>query len=88
MNAKEFWERRQRNPYAEDQEPTLVNRPFWNRFQYAIYFYVIKSKKNLYVDVRTIDIDFMEKDLAYFGDALQMCSRLNIRRIIAVQQGF
>ena len=32
MTAKEFWERRRRNPYVEDQEPTLVNRPFWNRF--------------------------------------------------------
>ena len=32
MNNKEFWEKRRRNPYAVDQEPTLVNRPFWNRF--------------------------------------------------------
>ena len=30
--AKEFWARRPRNPYEEDQDPTLVNRPFWNRF--------------------------------------------------------
>mgnify|MGYP005837980837 CR=1 FL=1 len=28
MTAKEFWERRQRNPYADDQEPTLFNHPF------------------------------------------------------------
>ena len=33
MSAKEFWAKRRRNPYAEDQEPSLVNRPFWNRFQ-------------------------------------------------------
>ena len=26
--AKEFWERCRCNLYAEDQEPTLVNRPF------------------------------------------------------------
>ena len=59
LTAKEFWERRRRNPYAEDQEPNLVNRPFWNRFQFAIYFDVIKAKKNLYVDVRSIDTDAM-----------------------------
>ena len=32
MIAKEFWDKRRRNPYEEDQEPNLVNRPFWNRF--------------------------------------------------------
>ena len=70
MNAKEFWARRRCNPYVEDQEPTLVNHPFWNRFQFAIFFDVIKAKKNLYVDVRSIDTDFMEKDPEYFGEAL------------------
>ena len=55
MTNKEFWEKRRRNPYTVDQEPTLVNRPFWNHFQFAIYFDVIKAKKNLYVDVRSID---------------------------------
>ena len=28
MTSKEFWDRRRRNPYEEDQEPNLVNRPF------------------------------------------------------------
>ena len=74
MNAKEFWAWRRRNPYVEDQEPTLVNRPFWNRFQFAIFFDVIKAKKNLCVDVCSINTDFMEKDPEYFGEALKMCS--------------
>ena len=82
LTAKEFLERRRRNPYAEDQEPTLVNRPFWNRFQFSIYFDVIKAKKNLYVDVCSIDTDYMEKDPEYFGEALQMCTWLNILRIM------
>ena len=43
LSAKEFWERRRRNPYAEDLEPTLVNHLFWNRFQFAIFFDVIKA---------------------------------------------
>ena len=82
LSAKKFWERHRRNPYAEDQEPNFANRPFWNRFQFAIYFDVIKAKKNLYVDVRCIDTDAMEKDPEYFGEALQMCSQLNILRIM------
>ena len=88
LSAKEFWERRRRNPYAEDQEPNLVNRPFWNRFQFAIYFDVIKAKKNLYVDVRSIDTDAMEKDPEYFGEALQMCAQLNILRIMQFNKDF
>ena len=82
MTAKEFWERRWRNPYVEDQEPNLINRPFRNRFQWAIYFDVIKAKKNLYFDVRSIGIAYMETDLAYFVEALHMCTQLNILRIM------
>ena len=74
MIAKEFWAKHRCNPYEEDKDPSLVNRPFWNRFQFAIYFDVIKAKKNLYVDVRSIDTDAMEKDPEYFDEALQMCS--------------
>ena len=88
MTAKEFWERRRRNPYEVDQEPTLVNRPFWNRFQFAIYFDVIKVKKNLFVDVRSIDTDAVEKDTEYFGEALQMCTQLNILRIMQFNKDF
>ena len=72
MNAKDLWTRRRRNPYVEDQEPTLVNRPFWNHFQFAIFFDVLNAKKNLYVNVRSIDTDYMEKDPEYFGEAFQM----------------
>ena len=64
MTAKEFWAKRRCNPYEEDQDPTLVNRPFWNRFQFAIYFDVIKAKKNLYVDVRSINTDAMGRTLS------------------------
>ena len=64
MNAKEFWARHRRNPYVEDQEPTLVNRPFWNHFQFAIFFDVIKAKKNLYVDVRSINRNLWTRTLS------------------------
>ena len=88
MTNKEFWEKRRRNPYAVAQEPTLVNRPFWNRFQFAIYSDVIKAKKNLFVDVRSIGTDSMEKDPEYFGKALQMCTQLNILRIMQFNKDF
>ena len=49
---------------------------------------MIKSKKNLFVDVRSIDVAFMEKDPDYFGEALQMCSQLNILRIMQFNKDF
>ena len=64
MCSKEFRDRRRRNPYEEDQEPNLVNRLFWNRFQYATYFDVIKAKKNLFVNVHSINTDAMRRTLS------------------------
>ena len=49
---------------------------------------MIKAKKNLFVNVHSINTDAMEKDLEYFGDALQMCSQLNILRIMQFNQDF
>jgi hypothetical protein len=49
---------------------------------------VIKAKKNLYVDVRSIDIAHMEQHHHYFGDALQMCDQLGIRHIMEFNKDF
>ena len=88
MPPKEFWARRRRNPYEVDQDPTLVNRPFWNRFQFAIFFDVLKAKKNLYVNVHSIDTEHMENDPDYFGEALQMCTQLNILGIMQFNKDY
>ena len=49
---------------------------------------MIKAKKNLYVDVRSIDTDAMEKDPEYFGEALQMCTQLNILKIMQFNKDY
>ena len=33
MSALEFVTNRKRNPYREPQDPSLVHRMFWNKFQ-------------------------------------------------------
>ena len=88
MPPKEFWARRSRNPYEEDQDPTLVNHPFWNRIQFSIFFDVLKAKKNLYVNVHSIDTEHMENDPDYFGEALQMCTQLNILGIMQFDKDY
>ena len=49
---------------------------------------MLKAKKNLYVDVRSIDIAYLEKDRAYFGEALDMCAQLNILKIMEFNKDF
>ena len=76
------------NQYAQDQDPALVNRPFWNQFQFSVFFDVLKAKKNLYVDGCSIDISYLEKDRAYFGEALEMCAQLNILKLMEFNKDF
>ena len=73
MSAKEFEEFRIRNPYRRPQDAAFVGRPFWNKEQYLIYVDILKAKKNLFVNVKSIDVTHMEKDPAYFGEALALC---------------
>lgn len=49
---------------------------------------MLKAKKNLYVDVRSIDIGYLEKDRDYFGKALDMCAQLNILKIMEFNKDF
>jgi hypothetical protein len=73
INAKEYWAYRERNPYTHPQEAALQGRPFWNRDQASVYHEVIMNKKNSYVVTKSINIEHMQKDLKYFGDALALC---------------
>ena len=88
MPALEFCLAHKRNPYRVPQEPSLVTRPFWNKMQQSIYHDVLKGKKNLYVKVKSVDLTHMEKDLPYFGAALQRCEELDIKRIISFNKDF
>ena len=48
----------------------------------------MKQKKNLFVKVKSINLSHMEKDLPYFGNALQRCEELDIKRIISFNKDF
>ncbi|KAE8785899.1 hypothetical protein D1007_40327 [Hordeum vulgare] len=73
MSLKEFWAFRHCNPYGRPKEPSFVNRPFWTREQTFINMDVVKAKKNLYVDAMSIDLAHLEKDPAYYGEAIALC---------------
>ena len=88
LSAKEFCIFRRRNPYRNEQDPSLVNRPFWTKHQRSIYLDVLKGKKNLFVSVRSIDLAHLRKDPKYFGEALAMCEQLDILRIMSFNKDF
>ena len=75
MSGKEFSAFRMRNPYCHPQDEALVGRPFWTKEQSLIYVDILKAKKNLFVVVKSIDIDRMEKDHAYFGETFALCQQ-------------
>ena len=88
MKQNEYWQYRERNPYCRPQDAALVGRPFWNRDQSLVYFDRIKAKKNLFVKTKSINIEHMEKDRAYFGEALDLCAQFNIVPIMTFNYDF
>ena len=73
MSGKEFSAFRMWNPYPCAQDDAIVGHPFWTKEQSLIYMDILKAKKNLFVNVKSIDVTHMEKDPAYFGEALALC---------------
>ena len=88
MNATEYWAYRRVNPYTRPQDPALVMRPFWNKDQAAAYHDIIKGKKNTYVKTKSIDIEHMRSDMAYFGEALALCEQFDIVKIMTFNNDF
>ena len=88
LASKEFYVARRCNPYHNVQDPSLTNRPFWTRQQVFIYHDVLKEKKNLYVPhVKSIDMDHLQKNATYFGDALSLCEKLGIINLMQFSKG-
>ena len=49
---------------------------------------ILKGKKNLYVDAKSIDLLHMEKDPAYFGEALALCQQWGLIPIMTFNKDF
>ncbi|KAE8771326.1 Far1 [Hordeum vulgare] len=55
----EFAVTRKQNPYFVPQDDALARRPFWNKTESLIYSKIIKTRTNLFVDVKSIDMGHM-----------------------------
>ena len=88
LNSNEYWAYRERNPYSHPQDPSLVGRPFWNKDQALVYHDVIKGKKNMYVKTKSVNIEHMQNDPEYFGEALALCEQFDIVKIITFNHDF
>ena len=88
QTAKKFVLFGQHNPYRRPRDKAFVGRPFWTKEQYLICVYMLKVKKNLFVDVKSIDILHMEKDLAYFGEGLALYQQWSLIPMITFNKDF
>ncbi|KAE8815549.1 hypothetical protein D1007_07015 [Hordeum vulgare] len=88
MSLAEFQHRRKLNPYSSNRETFPSSELFGNRDQFLIYEDVLISKKNRYVLVQWIDLDHLNKDMSYFGEAISMVKQLQIADLISFHQDF
>ena len=49
---------------------------------------ILKAKKNLFVDAKSIDLHHLEKDPEYFGEAIALCNQFDIVKIITFNKDF
>ncbi|KAE8790750.1 hypothetical protein D1007_34958 [Hordeum vulgare] len=58
-----------KDTYCLPQDEALAGRPFWNKTQSLIYCKIIKTRTNLSVDVKSIDMGHMTSNphTAYFA---------------------
>ena len=69
LSLKEYATYRKVNPYRLPQDPELVGTQFWNKSKFAVFYDVLKTRKNLYVsNVKTVSLEYMRADLPYFGE--------------------
>ena len=69
LKQNEYWQYCEENPYLLPQDPSLVGSPFWNKDQSLVYFDRLKARKNLFVKTKSINLAYMEKYQANFGEA-------------------
>ena len=53
-----------------------------------IYLDILKAKNNLFVTVKSIDVSRMEKDLAYFGEALSLFHQWGLSPFITYNKDY
>ena len=54
-----------------------------------MYNDVLKERRNLYVpNVKTVSLEYMRTDMAYFGEALDLCDQFGISYIISYNKDF
>ncbi|KAE8801922.1 hypothetical protein D1007_22432 [Hordeum vulgare] len=89
LSSKDFWMSRKANPYGDLQDPSLHNCPFWARKQLSVYHDILKDRENLYVaNVKSMDVEYLQQNVGYFGTALQLCEKLGILNIMQFNKDF
>ena len=88
MSAKEFVKERRMNPYATPRLCNFTTPTFPNQFQEKIFYEVLPKHKTRVCTQFCINTEYMEKNAAYFGEAIEICKEFGIYDYIGLQQNF
>ncbi|KAE8815961.1 hypothetical protein D1007_06498 [Hordeum vulgare] len=67
----------------------MRNRPFWNRKQLSVYNDILNPRENLFLPhVKSIDVEYLQRNERYFGTALSLCEKLGILNIMQFNKDF
>ncbi|KAE8807193.1 hypothetical protein D1007_16503 [Hordeum vulgare] len=67
-----------------------TRRLFWNKTQSLIYSKIIKTRTNLFVDIKSIDMGHMVSNphTSYFADAYALCEKWVLGPIVGFNKDF
>ncbi|KAE8821033.1 hypothetical protein D1007_00875 [Hordeum vulgare] len=67
----------------------ILDNPFSTRQRVSNYNDVLEYKENMHVpNVKSIDVDYLEKNVEYFGGALSVCEKLSITNLMQFNKDF
>ena len=76
------------DPYTVAPNPRWNNPQFRNELQMRIVSEVFEHHKNKFTRMWSIDIDHWRNNLAYFGEALEICEEFDLIKLMTVNCDF
>lgn len=88
MPLKEYVRRQKINSYVTERVQMRGCELFWSKQQALIYQDVVLTRQKIYVRVQWIDLNHLQRDPLYFGEALNMIQQLGIEDLITFPYDF
>lgn len=88
LSEKDFAQLHHVNPYENPRKPDWLHPEFWFEIQERIYNEVCASLKTKFVKKITINVQHMREHADYFGNALTICTELDLIKLMEFNYDF